>query len=69
MNKIFVYTFYRFIKIRDKKKLKKSIDNFLSGNPVRGTILLADEGINASVSSNRENLDKLVFFLKKNNQN
>jgi len=65
MNKIFIYTFYRFIKIIDKNKLKKEIDNFLSEKSVRGTILLADEGINGSISSDKENLDKLVLFIKK----
>ena len=65
MSKIFVYTFYRFLKINDKKKLKKIIDSFLSDKFIRGTILLADEGINASVSSDKESLDELVLFIKK----
>ncbi len=65
MNKIFVYTFYRFLKINDKKKLKKEFDKYLSGKPIRGTILIADEGINGSVSSDIENLDKLILFIKK----
>ena len=65
MSKIFVYTFYRFLKINDKKKLKKIIDAFLSSKFIRGTILLADEGLNASVSSDKESLDELVLFIKK----
>ncbi len=65
MHKIFVYTFYRFLKIENKKKLKKIIDAFLSDKFIRGTVILADEGINASVSSDKESLDELVFFIKK----
>ena len=65
MNKLFVYTFYRFLKINDKIKLKKNIENFLSGKSIKGTILLADEGINGSVSSDKESLDELVLFIKK----
>ena len=65
MNKIFVYTFYRFLKIKDKKKVKKFIDEFLSDKPIKGTILLADEGINGSVASDKESLNKLILFIKK----
>ena len=65
MSKILVYTFYRFLKINDKKKLKKIIDAFLSRRFIRGTILLADEGLNASISSDKESLDELVLFIKK----
>ena len=64
MNKVFVYTFYRFLEINDKIKLKKDIENFLSSKSIRGTILLADEGINGSVSSDKESLDELVLFIK-----
>ncbi len=65
MSKIFVYTFYRFLKINDKKKLKKIIDAFLSSRFIRGTILLADEGLNASISSDKKSLDELILFIKK----
>ena len=65
MNKIFVYTFYRFLKINDKDKVKKDIEGFLSRTPIKGTILLADEGINCSVSSDKENLNEFLIFLKR----
>ena len=65
MSKIFVYTFYRFLKINDKNKLKKIIDAFLSSRFIRGTILLADEGLNASISSDKKSLDELILFIKK----
>ncbi len=51
-NKFFVYSFYRFINISDKKRVKKCIDKFLSDKPVRGTILLANEGIKGQVIKN-----------------
>jgi len=65
MDKLFVYTFYRFLEINDKNKLKQNIENFLYGKSIRGTILLADEGINGSVSSDKEDLDQLILFIKK----
>ena len=65
MNKIFVYTFYRFLKINNKDKVKKIFEKFLLNKPIKGTILLADEGINCSISSDKENLDKLIIFVKR----
>ena len=65
MSKIFVYTFYRFFEINDKAKVKKAIDKYLSGKSIKGTILLADEGINGSISSDRESLNKFVLFIEK----
>lgn len=65
MNKYFVYTFYDFIKIIDKKSLKLEIDNFIKSKSIRGTILLADEGINASISGNKKDLENIIEFIKK----
>ena len=65
MNKYFVYTFYDFIKIIDKNSLKLEIDNFTKSKTIRGTILLADEGINASISGNKKDLDHTIAFIKK----
>ena len=64
-NKFFVYSFYRFINISDKKRVKKCIDKFLSDKPVRGTILLANEGINGSISASKYDLDVIISFIKK----
>ena len=41
------------------------IDKFLSDKPVRGTILLANEGINGSISASKYDLDVIISFIKK----
>lgn len=63
--RFFVYTFYRFIKIKNKKEIKNSLDTFLSNKLVRGTILLADEGINGSISANKNDLISIIRTLKR----
>ncbi len=65
MNKYFVYTFYDFVRIIDKKILKLEIDDFTKSKTIRGTILLADEGINASISGNKKELDNIIAFIEK----
>ena len=63
--KIFVYTFYRFMKIQKKHKIKSLLDNYLSYKLIRGTVLLADEGINGSISASEEDLKDIIKFIKK----
>ncbi len=67
MNKtsFYVYTFYRFKKIEKKDLLKKKLDIFLSRMIVRGTILLADEGINGSISGSKKNLKTIITYIRK----
>ena len=66
MSKIkLIYSFYRFINIKNKKDIKNKLDNYLSEKMIRGTILLADEGINGSLASSNENLEKNIKYIKK----
>ena len=43
---LYIFTFYRFIRVKNKVDLKIAIEDELSYLIVRGTILVADEGIN-----------------------
>ncbi len=64
-NNFCIYSFYYFINIKEARKIKNKLDNFLSSYVVRGTILLADEGINASLSASKNDLDEIIIFIKK----
>ena len=64
--KLYIYSFYSFIDLKNKEKLKIDLDIFLSNKIVRGTILLADEGINATISGNKLNLKEIINYLEKN---
>jgi len=63
-SKFFVYSFYRFKKIHQKKYVKQLLDEYLSNKLVRGTILLADEGINGSISASEIDLEAIIKFIK-----
>ena len=64
-NDLYVYSFYRFIKIKNKKNIKNKLDNFLKKKLMRGTILIAHEGINASISGNESDLLETLRVIKK----
>ncbi len=60
-----VYSFYRFINLNNKEKLKKDLDIFISKMSVRGTVLIANEGINGTLSGSKKDLDSIIKFIKK----
>ncbi len=62
--KIQIYSFYRFVKIKNKSKLKKSIEKSFKGVNIRGTILIANEGINGSISGNKIELENVLIYIK-----
>ncbi|MDC3208231.1 rhodanese-related sulfurtransferase [Pelagibacteraceae bacterium] len=64
INKLYVYTFYRFKQIDNIMKCKSSIDNNLKHKYLRGTIIIANEGINGSLSGNKKDLDECIKFIK-----
>ena len=48
--KIFIYTFYRFKDLKNIKYIKRQLGKFTKGKLILGTILIANEGINGTVS-------------------
>ncbi len=63
-NQFYIFSFYKFVKVRNKSIIKTKIESFLSDKIVRGTILLADEGINASISGSLKDLDIIVRYIE-----
>ena len=61
--KIFIYTFYKFIKISNKSNLKKRILEEMKSNFIFGTILIADEGINGTISGSLKSLIKIKLLM------
>ena len=60
-----IYSFYRFIKIRNKISLKQDTETFIKSKKIRGTILLSEEGINGSLSGEKRELDQILTFIRK----
>ena len=59
-----VFGFYKFIKIKSLKKNKDLLQKFLSLNSIRGTIIIAKEGLNGTISGRNKNIDKIIKKLK-----
>ena len=60
-----IFGFYKFVKIRSLKKNKSLLENFLIKKNIRGTIIIANEGINASISGKTADLKLTISKIKK----
>jgi len=64
MNKAYhIRAFYRFTSLPNFMLLKKPFEDFCKSNNMKGTILLASEGINATVAAPSENIEKFWDYL------
>ena len=59
-----VFGFYKFIKIKSLKKDQVFLQNFLFSNNIRGTIIIAKEGLNGTISGRVKDIDKTTKKLK-----
>ena len=64
MNNLFVYSFFTFKIINNIGHLKTIFDNFLKEKYIKGTILVANEGINGTISGSKKDLDEFIELLK-----
>ncbi|MDA9651220.1 rhodanese-related sulfurtransferase [Pelagibacteraceae bacterium] len=63
--KIFIYTFYRFKKFNRIKAVKALLDKSLKNKLILGTVLLANEGINGTISGTQKDLNEFISLIKK----
>jgi UPF0176 protein len=63
--KIHVYTFYRFRNLKNPKSVKLELDKFSKDKLILGTILIAHEGINGTISGKKKDLDLFIYKIKK----
>ena len=59
-----VFGFYKFIKIKSLKRNKDLLQKFLTSNNIRGTIIIAKEGLNGTISGGVKDIDKIIKRLK-----
>ena len=59
-----VFGFYKFIKVKSLKKNKVFLQKFLISNHIRGTIIIAKEGLNGTISGSVKDIDKTTKKLK-----
>lgn len=68
MTSFFTTAFYHFTVLDNIKILQPIIQSFCDQNLIKGTILLANEGINGTISGNEKNILKFHEFIKHNSK-
>ena len=66
--KFTVATFYLFADLPDFEKKQQIIKEFCENQSIFGTIILAPEGINGTISGKRANIDAALDFLRNDNR-
>ncbi len=59
-----VAALYRFVRLEQADRLRDPLLDQMRLHKVRGTLLLADEGINGTIAGPREGVDAVLAFLK-----
>jgi UPF0176 protein len=59
-----VATFYKFVQLADYIEKRAPLLTYCHEQGIKGTILLAEEGINATISGTRQAIDALLSFLR-----
>ena len=59
-----VAAMYKFVNLDDYEKLQPEILSFCQEHNIKGTLLLAKEGINGTVAGTRQDMDDLLTFLR-----
>jgi UPF0176 protein len=64
-SQIIVCALYKFVTLEKFQDLRQPLLKVMEYNKIRGTLLLASEGINGTVASNRQGIDALLAWFEK----
>ena len=64
MSHLVICALYKFVTLNNYRAIQKPLLSLMLEHGIRGTILLAQEGINGTVAADRNNMDHLLAFLK-----
>ena len=68
MTPIVVCALYKFVTLENFQSLRQPLHDVMETNQVRGTLLLANEGINGTIAGNRTGIDKVLTWLRTDNR-
>ncbi|MCM8542696.1 MAG: rhodanese-related sulfurtransferase [Lentisphaeraceae bacterium] len=63
MSEYVVCALYKFVRLEDFKDIRQPLYNIMDAHDVRGTLLLANEGINGTISGSRFGVDAVLSWL------
>ncbi|GAC32566.1 oxygen-dependent tRNA uridine(34) hydroxylase TrhO [Paraglaciecola polaris] len=58
-----VCALYKFVTLENFEQMRQPLLTFMQDNAIKGTLLLAEEGINGTVSGSRQGIDTLLAYL------
>lgn len=61
---VVIIAFYKFVTLENFEEMKSSLQSFCDERSLKGTILLAREGINSTISGTEESIDALIAHLR-----
>jgi UPF0176 protein len=64
MSKCVVAALYKFVTIDEPEPFRDALFTFMNENEIRGTVLVANEGINGTISGSRAHVDALLKYLR-----
>jgi UPF0176 protein len=64
MPQIVVCALYKFVTLENYQAMRQPIHDVMEKNHVRGTLLLANEGINGTIAGSRHAIDTVITWLK-----
>jgi len=64
MSQIVVCALYKFVTLDDFQDLRHPLHEVMTAHQVRGTLLLADEGINGTIAGVRKGIDAVLDWLR-----
>ena len=59
-----VAALYHFTRFKDHRKLCGPLQNECNSSGVTGSLLVAPEGINGTISGSRQGIDKVIAYIK-----
>ena len=68
LDKYIISTFYKFLVLENYKELKIKFDKSLNKTNIKGTILLANEGVNGTIAGSESDLKKFFLYMDKFSQ-
>ncbi|OKY26334.1 rhodanese-related sulfurtransferase [Thalassotalea sp. PP2-459] len=63
MQNITVCALYKFVRLNDFELIKQPLLTVMQANDVKGTLLLANEGINGTIAGSQKGVDAVLDFL------
>ena len=63
-----VAALYRFVRLEDFENLRAPLLEFCEARGIRGTLLLAEEGINGTIAGTEQAISEVLAYLKRDNR-